>query len=85
MPRAPTSRTPPSSPISPTAPSRVRPLPPNEQWFAAFIAVTSGMLMWLFEHHGDRVQPGLFSSFTYLYRDSDYWDSFRTFLLHNRP
>ncbi|VDB99368.1 unnamed protein product [Peniophora sp. CBMAI 1063] len=85
MPRAPTPRTPPSSPISPNAPPLVRPLPPNAQWFAAFTAVTSGLLMWLFEQHGERVQPGLFSSFTYLYRDSNHWDSFRTFMLQNRP
>jgi len=82
MPRAPPS-SPPTSPRSPSSPPRVRPLPPDAQWFTGFIAVTSGILMWMFEHHGERVQPGLFSSFTYLYRDSNQWDSFRTFLIRN--
>lgn len=50
-------------------------------WFAALVW---GAVLWLFEHHGALLQPSLQSSMTYLYHDSNAWDSLRTLLVHNK-
>jgi len=76
-----------SSPYSPsTSPTRsptVRPVPPNARYFSLFAALSWGAVMWLFKNRGETIQPGMFSSMTYLYRDSETWDSLRTLLWQN--
>ena len=34
--------------------------------------------------YAETIQPGMFSSMNYLYRDSEKWDSLRTLLWHNK-
>jgi len=72
----------PSPTLEPGAP--VKPLPPNSRYFSIFAAVVWGAVMWLFEHRGQTIQPGMFSSMKYLYRDSEHWNSLRTLLLRNK-
>lgn len=62
----------------------VRPVPPDSRYFSVFAALVWGCVMWLFEHKGETIQPGMFNSMTYLYRDSNVWADFRTLLWHNR-
>ena len=69
-------------PHSPT--TAVRPVPPDSRYFSVFAAVVWGAVMWLYENNGEGIQPGMFNSMTYLYRDSDVWTDFRTLLLQNR-
>ncbi|OZJ06925.1 hypothetical protein BZG36_00157 [Bifiguratus adelaidae] len=52
--------------------------------FSVFAAVVWGIVMWQFRWEDDVLQPSLRSSMTYLYRDSDKWDSLRNFLWHNK-
>ena len=40
--------------------------------------------MWLFNNKGEAIQPGMWSSMNYLYRDSDKWDSLKTLIWHNK-
>ncbi|KAF7794130.1 hypothetical protein EIP86_005261 [Pleurotus ostreatoroseus] len=70
--------------ISSNASSAVRPVPPNARYFSIFAAVCWGAVMWLFNERGETVQPGMFSSMTYLYRDSEHWNDLRTLLWHNK-
>lgn len=67
---------------SPTAPGR--PLPPNSRQFSIFAAICWGAVMWLFKERGETIQPGMFNSMTYLYRDSEHWNSLKTLLWHNK-
>ena len=62
----------------------VKPVPPDSRYFSVFAAVVWGCVMWLFEHKGETIQPGMFNSMTYLYRDSNVWTDLRTLLWHNR-
>jgi len=50
-------------------------------WFAALVWA---VVLWLFEHHRQTLQPSLQSSMTYLYHDSNCWTSLRDFVLYNR-
>ncbi|VDB99288.1 unnamed protein product [Peniophora sp. CBMAI 1063] len=77
IPRGPSSR-PPPPPGSPA-----RPLPPDSRYFGAFAAISWGLVMWLFEHKGETIQPGMYNSMTYLYRDSERWNSLKTLFWHN--
>ncbi|KAI0359146.1 peroxisomal membrane protein 4 [Trametes cingulata] len=70
--------------MSSTASSGVRPLPPDATQFSIFAAVCWGAVMWLFNERGETIQPGMFNSMTYLYRDSEHWNSLRTLLWHNK-
>jgi peroxisomal membrane protein 4 len=76
-----------ASPYS-SAPSAVsgtvKPLPPDSKYFTAFAALSWGAVMWLFQHRGETIQPGMFNSMTYLYRDSEVWSDLRTLFWHNR-
>jgi len=74
----------PYSTSSPSSSSAVRPLPPDSRYFAFFAALSWGAVMWLFEHRGETIQPGMFNSMTYLYRDSEIWKDIRTLFWHNR-
>ena len=64
--------------------SGVKPLPPDSTQFSIFAAVCWGAVMWLFNERGETIQPGMFNSMTYLYRDSEHWNSLRTLLWHNK-
>lgn len=61
-----------------------RPLPPDPTQFSIFAALSWGAVMWLFAERGEAIQPGMFNSMTYLYRDSNHWDGLRTLLWHNK-
>jgi hypothetical protein len=61
-----------------------RPVPPDSRYFSIFAAISWGAVMWLFQHRGETIQPGMFSSMTYLYRDSEVWQNLRTLLWHNQ-
>eukprot|EP00052_Salpingoeca_macrocollata_P033316 m.7993 g.7993 ORF g.7993 m.7993 type:complete len:194 (-) comp4976_c0_seq2:52-633(-) len=52
--------------------------------FPAFGAFVWAWVMWMFEHERETLQPSLQSSMTYLYKDSNVWDSWRNFLWHNK-
>ncbi|KAG1169554.1 hypothetical protein G6F70_008218 [Rhizopus microsporus] len=54
------------------------------QTFPVFAAVVWGLVMWLFRHETDTVQPSLRASMQYIYRDSDSWNSLRTLIWHNK-
>ncbi|KAL5534586.1 hypothetical protein ACEPAG_1049 [Sanghuangporus baumii] len=70
---------------APPAPGMpARPLHPNARQFTMFAALAWGAVMWLFENSGERIQPGMWSSMMYLYKDSDKWDGLRTLLWHNK-
>ncbi|KAG6902792.1 hypothetical protein C0995_011279 [Termitomyces sp. Mi166 len=66
-----------------SADSAIKPLPPDSRYFTVFAALSWGAVMWLFRHHGETIQPGMFNSMTYLYRDSETWSNLRTLLWHN--
>ncbi|KAE9410773.1 peroxisomal membrane protein 4 [Gymnopus androsaceus JB14] len=74
-----------ASPQSPRAMSTVKPIPPNPRYFALFAAISWGAVMWLFKERGETIQPGMFNSMTYLYRDSEIWTNLKTLLWHNKP
>ncbi|KAH8100519.1 peroxisomal membrane protein 4 [Cristinia sonorae] len=67
-----------------TASAAVKPVPPDSRYFSVFAAVSWGLVMWLYQHRGETIQPGMFNSMTYLYRDSDHWNSLKTLLWHNK-
>ncbi len=56
----------------------------KHQVFSWFSAIVWGTALWLFEYHIHTLQPGLQSSMTYLYHDSQKWDSFKNFLIYNK-
>ncbi|KAI9808993.1 MAG: hypothetical protein M1825_002282 [Sarcosagium campestre] len=49
----------------------------------AFASLSWAGVMWIFRWHPDVVQPSLRSSMKYIYVNSDHWDNFRNFLIHN--
>lgn len=49
-----------------------------------FASLSWGMVMWLFRHHPEDLQPSLRSSMNYIYAQSNEWDSLRNFLWHNK-
>jgi len=49
-----------------------------------FASLSWACIMWLFKWHPDVVQPSMRSSMTYIYNDSDSWDSLRTLIWHNK-
>lgn len=70
--------------MSSTASSPVKPVPPNARHFSVFAALCWGLVMYLFNERGETIQPGMFNSMTYLYRDSDHWNNLKTLLWHNK-
>ena len=50
-------------------------------WFGALVW---GIVLWLFEHEPDTLQPSLRASMDYLYHDSNVWSSVKTLLWHNK-
>jgi peroxisomal membrane protein 4 len=63
--------------------STVQPIPPDSKYFSVFAALSWGAVMYLFRHRAETIQPGMFSSMAYLYRDSEAWSDLRTLLWHN--
>ncbi|KAI5862198.1 peroxisomal membrane protein 4 [Durotheca rogersii] len=49
-----------------------------------FAAASWAAVMHLFRHHPDDLQPSLRGSMTYIYQQSDHWDSLRNFIWHNK-
>ncbi|KAH7883811.1 Tim17/Tim22/Tim23/Pmp24 family-domain-containing protein [Phlebopus sp. FC_14] len=72
-----------SKPLSPSTETRTRPVPPDARYFSVFAALSWGAVMWLFKNRGESIQPGMFNSMIYLYRDSDVWKDLRTLLWQN--
>lgn len=72
-----------TSPQSALANSSVKPLPPDSRYFTLFAAMSWGAVMYLFRHRGETIQPGMFNSMTYLYRDSEAWKDLKTLFWHN--
>ncbi|KAF5356282.1 hypothetical protein D9756_004228 [Leucocoprinus leucothites] len=72
-----------TSPQSSLAGSAVKPVPPDSRYFSLFAALAWGSVMWLFQNKGENIQPGMFNSMKYLYRDSEAWRDLRTLLWHN--
>ncbi|KAI0786049.1 peroxisomal membrane protein 4 [Abortiporus biennis] len=70
--------------ISSTGSASVKPIPPNAKYFSIFAAVCWGAVMWLYQNKGETIQPGMFNSMNYLYRDSNHWNNLRTLLWHNK-
>lgn len=56
----------------------------NFQVFPWFSATVWAIVLWLFEYHLHTLQPGLQNSMTYLYHDSNKWNSFKNFLIYNQ-
>jgi len=63
--------------------SSVQPIPPDSRYFSVFAAISWGAVMYLFRNRGETIQPGMFNSMVYLYRDSETWSDLRTLLWHN--
>lgn len=49
-----------------------------------FASVSWGLVMWLFRYHPQDLQPSLKGSMSYIYQQSDEWDSLRNFIWHNK-
>ena len=49
-----------------------------------FAALSWAFVMFLFRYHPDDLQPSLKSSMSYIYQQSDHWDSLRTLIWHNK-
>ncbi|KAI0724303.1 peroxisomal membrane protein 4 [Cerioporus squamosus] len=71
------------TPYSKTTAAPGKPLPPDSTQFSIFAALCWGAVMWLFNERGQTIQPGMFNSMTYLYRDSEHWSDLKTLLWHN--
>lgn len=50
----------------------------------AFAAGSWAMVMHLFRYHDAEIQSSLRNSMSYIYVQSDHWDSLRTLLWHNK-
>ncbi|KAF8343802.1 Tim17/Tim22/Tim23/Pmp24 family-domain-containing protein [Cantharellus anzutake] len=61
-----------------------KPIPPNAKLFTVFASLTWALVMWLFRHREETINPGMWSSMKYLYLDSNSWDGLKTLLWHNK-
>jgi len=50
----------------------------------AFASLSWAAVMYIFRWHPETIQPSLRSSMTYIYVNSDHWDSLKTFAWHNK-
>lgn len=57
---------------------------PVKEPFPWFAATVWGIVLWLFEHHKNTLQPSLKSSMTYLYTDSNKFNNLRNFIIYNK-
>ena len=49
-----------------------------------FGAMVWAIVLWLFEHEPESLQPSLRASMDYLYHDSNAWTGLKTLLWHNK-
>ncbi|RYP53293.1 hypothetical protein DL768_001650 [Monosporascus sp. mg162] len=49
-----------------------------------FASLSWALVMHLFRYHPEELQPSLRGSMTYIYQQSDHWDSLRNFVWHNK-
>lgn len=56
----------------------------KENAWPAFAALSWASVMYVFRWHPESVQPSLRSSMSYIYVQSDHWDSLKTLLWHNK-
>ncbi|KAL3438670.1 Tim17/Tim22/Tim23/Pmp24 family-domain-containing protein [Aspergillus tetrazonus] len=68
-----------SSLIGPEARKQIE----SNAW-AVFASLSWAFVMYLFRWHPEVLMSSLRSSMVYIYSDSDHWDSFRNFLVHNK-
>ncbi|KKK24226.1 hypothetical protein P175DRAFT_0496995 [Aspergillus ochraceoroseus IBT 24754] len=68
-----------SSLITPEARKQIE----GNAW-AVFASLSWAFVMYLFRWHPETLMSSLRSSMVYIYADSDHWDSFRNFLIHNK-
>ncbi|EXJ74073.1 uncharacterized protein A1O5_02367 [Cladophialophora psammophila CBS 110553] len=54
----------------------------NNAW-PVFASLSWAFVMYIFRWQPESIQPSLRSSMKYIYVNSDYWDNFRNFLIHN--
>lgn len=52
--------------------------------FPWFSAIVWAIVLYLFEYHQHVLQPSLQSSMTYLYHDSNKWNSFKNLIIYNK-
>ncbi|KAI0252632.1 peroxisomal membrane protein 4 [Lactifluus subvellereus] len=57
--------------LATTGDATVKLVPPDSRYFSLFAAISWGAVMWLFQHRGETLQPGMFNAMTYLYRASE--------------
>jgi len=62
---------------------KVREMLQRNAW-PAMASISWAMVMYIFRWHPETIQPSLRSSMTYIYVNSDHWDSLRNFIWHNR-
>ncbi|KAL2001142.1 hypothetical protein VTN02DRAFT_2188 [Thermoascus thermophilus] len=68
-----------SSLITPEARSKL-----SENAWPAFASLSWAFVMYLFRWYPETIVSSLRSSMNYIYVDSDHWNSFRNFLIHNK-
>eukprot|EP00128_Syssomonas_multiformis_P012260 Colp12_sorted_trinity150504_noHs@537 len=57
---------------------------PEADPFPLFGTLVWGIVLWLFEHEKWSLQPSLQNSMTYLYHDSNVFNSIRNWLIYNK-
>lgn len=65
--------------VTPDARSKI-----TEHAWQVFASLSWAFVMYIFRWHPESIVSSLRSSMTYIYVDSDHWDSFRNFLIHNK-
>lgn len=56
----------------------------KESAWPAFAALSWASVMYVFRWHPESIQPSLRSSMSYIYVQSDHWDSLKTLIWHNK-
>jgi peroxisomal membrane protein 4 len=54
------------------------------QTYPIFAAIVWGIVMWLFRHERNTLQPSLQASMQYLYNDSEKWNGLKNWIWHNQ-
>ncbi|RAL13586.1 Tim17/Tim22/Tim23/Pmp24 family protein [Aspergillus homomorphus CBS 101889] len=70
-------------PLSPLITPQTRAQMEINAW-PVFASLSWAFVMYIFRWHPDTLMSSLRSSMVYIYADSDHWDSFRNFLIHNK-
>ncbi|RSH86488.1 uncharacterized protein EHS24_004745 [Apiotrichum porosum] len=61
-----------------------RPIPPAPVPFTIVASLSWAMIMYMFRHRGERLQPGIVNSMRYIYHESDTWHNLKTLFWHNK-